>query len=537
MERRPVTVTTKASIGPGGDLVVSIETALTTTIRVPPGTGGAAWSVVDGAVMLTIPGQAPITIPAATSVPAPSYPIPMPPGIAAGAPVTLGAGPDALVLLLANNPNTPLACSVGVLLNGEPLAGPLAVSSWAGASGGQVFTILGNWGTATPVVELVGEGSGDAALWINAVTYNLAPLVTQQGAANQAHYWASQGETVTFGAPVAVVAPPPPPPSQTLSLIPAQIGTGGGSLLKTDTLPNLLAAVPAGATITLGAGHWAAAATAPNACTIQGAVGPTGANLTTLDCTGVAPAWGKAVIDILASGTVVRNLIVKGATNNSPGSGGTSGSYASGVRADAAGTAFTVGPNVEIYGCDIGIQSPGSPTLDAVYVHDCGMGDGFTHAVYVMNDGAPTQEFVCTGSTLSAGALSTHALKTRAPKSIVAGGTLSNTGTAGPNATGSLIDVSDGGAFTASSTTLIMNAASPANIQLLGFAMESDANSATGSACSLLTCAIEGLAGIIQNGGNAPAATLTVTGTTAVVLPTIEGFASQIGTISAAGLS
>ena len=90
-----------------------------------------------------------------------------------GDPVTLGTGPDTLVLTLMGNPDPAKYNSVAVILDGVAVAGPLTISTPDRVT--QIFTIKGSWGPLPHVVQIVSgnlPGLGLKNLWVENVSYN-----------------------------------------------------------------------------------------------------------------------------------------------------------------------------------------------------------------------------------------------------------------------------------------------------------------------------------------------------------------------------
>jgi hypothetical protein len=326
--------------------------------------------------------------------------------------------------------------------------------------------------------------------------------------------------TITLSEAAPVAAP---------TEIPAQIDANGAALLKTDTLVNLLVAVATGGTLLIPKGHYSGTGNAPQAMTMTGA----GIAATTLDATGCALASGKALVCPMVTGMTIEAMTLMGAA--CPDNNG------AGIRGEGTGISF-VANNVLITGCQNGVLTWGSPVLTGCTTENNGAGAipgaDATHEMYFDAD-APGQVVTLNQHISTCGMLSTHALKTRALSTVANGGTFSSGGNSNGNIAGSIVDVPDGGLFTATGATFVLKAGS-ANTLFLGYGEESANNAAAGVLCALRTCVFvdqTGTGGSIQNGGNVPSATLDVTGSTYTgpVAPQISGFATVVGTIVKAG--
>ena len=456
----------------------------------------------------------------------------MPTGITGGAPVTIGTGPNTLVLNVSND-NTPPDCTFSVVINNVAITGPLDISAYvATQSAGQTFTINMTLGLAPYVVQLVAGPSGMQGAIINLVTLNGVPFVTQtqtdsRGSQNVNAYstFISNDAPVTiWTVPIAVVAPPPPPPPATLSQIAATVN----GVAKTDTLANLLTDTPTGGKLILPAGTFAGTGNIPNAITVIGA----GMGKTIINGLNVEPSYDKALFVPQVHGTILEKMTLENAAISVA-----LGNNAAGVRDNGAGIGCNL-TNVEITGCQDGIlTSGGSWNLTGCKIHNNGYGDGYTHEMY-FNDDVPTNTITLTNVTSTQGMLSTHALKSRAGTTHVIGGTYTSGGNSNGNICGSLVDFPQGGVFTASGATFILLNNS-ANTMFFGYAEENSINLAIGTTATFTNCIFTdetGTGGSIQNGGNIPTATLVLVGCTytGTVAPNISGFATVTGTITKA---
>lgn len=467
------------------------------------------------------------------------YPLAMPAGVAAGAPVTLGTGPNSIVIYASNNPGSGIVNQFVVVGNfgstQTALAGPLTCSSNVGMSqaGSQVFTINGDFSGLTSV-GIVAAGSGISGLWINELTVNLIPWQTNTDAINSrgtgtpsygTAAFNSNGANETWLPASAIPAASTLPSAATQSTITG--ATIGGTAQAPGTLATLIAGTAAGATLTLPAGTFVGTSTVPNACTITGA----GMGKTIIDCTGMTPTYSKAILVPLVAGSTISNLTLQNASIAA-----SQGNNAAGVRDNGAGIGFTL-DTVEVTGCQDGLLTFASTiTLSNGHTHDNGAGDGLTHEIYLGGDVPNTCSLINWTSTC--GLKSTHALKTRAGTTNVSGGTFTGSPDTTGNVGGSVIDVPDGGNFTATGATIVL-AAGAANHNFLTYGAESATNAGIGSTVTLTNVVFTdntGSGGIVSNGTYIPAAKLVLNGCTytGATPPSITGFASVTGTITKA---
>lgn len=477
----------------------------------------------------------PVTPPASGNV----YPLAMPAGVAAGAPVTLGTGPNSIVIYASNNPGSGIVNQFVVVGNfgstQTALAGPLTCSSNVGMSqaGSQVFTINGDFAGLTSV-GIVAAGSGISGLWINELTVNLLPWSTNTDAINSRGTGTPNYGTLAFNSnganevwlpQSAIPAAPIPPPATPPTTISG--ATIGGTAHSAATLATLVAATPTGGTLALPAGTFVGTSTLPNACTVTGA----GMGKTVIDGTGITPAYSKALLVPLVAGATIKNLTLQNASIVA-----SQGNNAAGVRDNGAGIGFAL-DTVEVTACQDGLLTFASNiTLSNGHTHDNGAGDGLTHEIYLGGD--TTNTCTLTDWTSTCGPKSTHALKTRAGTTNVSGGTFTGSPDTTGNVGSSVIDVPDGGNFTATGTTFVL-AAGAANHNFLTYGEESATNASTGSTVTLTNCVFTdntGTGGIISNGTYIPAAKLMLSGCTytGAAPPSITGFASVTGTIAKA---
>lgn len=182
---------------------------------------------------------------------------------------------------------------------------------------------------------------------------------------------------------VGAVPPPPPPPPPP----PAAFN-----------LQAALDAAPAGGVVIVPPGvHKTTGAIGKAGITVRGADATS-----TIDCSGMRPAWGKACI-LFAQDGVVESLKITGAKHSS-------GNEAC-LRNEPTRKAVVKG--VECWGSYNGVLgSGGSWEISDSYFHDNGKGDGLTHNLYFSN-GSDRCASAKLKNVRSYGAIGGHALKTR----------------------------------------------------------------------------------------------------------------------------
>ncbi len=464
----------------------------------------------------------------------------MPAGIAIAAPVTLGTGPDQIVLGGACNPGAGFASNgfslVGVFGTAQAaLTGALECTSQTGIGAGeQVFTINADLAGMTGLIVQTVAGQMNLmftnSLQVNGIgwlTDTDAPTVNSRSTGTPLYatsLFDSGGGSALWLPPSAipVVVPPPPPATQTT------ISGATGSPVTSGTLAAIVAGVSAGGTLTLPAGIIVATAKMSVQMTLAGA----GPGVTILDAANLPLDETKAILVLGAGGVVVEKLTLRNAAISAA-----NGNNGAGARDDGPGLTPFIFNNVEFTGDQDGILSNGgSWTLTGCYTHDNGAGNGLTHEMYFNDD---TANVVTLNQHISTcGLLSTHALKSRACTTVLNGGTFTGSPDPTGNVAGSVVDIPNGGDFTAIGTTFVL-APGTSNMVFYGYKMETIATNP--GIASVFTNAIfngNGVAGEIQcNAANSPTATLDVTGSTylgAAGPPVISGFASVTGTITAA---
>lgn len=217
--------------------------------------------------------------------------------------------------------------------------------------------------------------------------------------------------------PPDVEEPPPdveePPPTHTPGQ-PDVIADG-------KTLQELVAA---GGTVTLPTGKFYALAVISQPTEIIG-------SNTVLTAEGLNEIEGKAMLEAST------NLTLRGL------------SLSDSSVPDGNGAAVRPAPGVtlEMYDCEVsncqnGIMTSNNTNntiIDNCYFHDNGAGDGRTHELYISGN------LTLTNSVITSGALSTHAVKTRAASTIIKDCTIRGNTSGDWNIAGSVIDISDSG--------------------------------------------------------------------------------------------
>src|ERR1035437_9768955 len=198
------------------------------------------------------------------------YPLTMTPVIDPGASVTIGQGPDQIVLLLSQSPTDTAKSEIAIILDGVVIAAPLFVTS---NGGNQIFTINGSWGgtSASHTIEIVGAGIGVQNLGVGAVSYDFVPYVyngpatfRQDGThVNSPSVWDNFNLSTTWTLPISVPPLPRPPVAAPPTSITATIN--GAS--TTGTLDQLCAATPANGALVLPSGTFIGTSPVVPACT------------------------------------------------------------------------------------------------------------------------------------------------------------------------------------------------------------------------------------------------------------------------------
>lgn len=246
----------------------------------------------------------------------------------------------------------------------------------------------------------------------------------------------TQGSDQTTTLAASTTAAPTTTPSSSVS------SSGGGCRSSATicvgpgeqhtTLVAAVAAAGTGAIIELTPGRYneTVAVTADNV-TIRSSPG----GRSTIDCSGLRPAKGKACILAVGTNLTVENMVVTGARgpdNNEA------------CFRNEPGTRFTV-RQVECFGSNNGILgSGGSWLIEDSNFHDNGAGDGFSHNLYLSGE---CSEVIFRRST-SERAQGGHAFKSRCRTSIIEGSTLRD------NTVADAAEFSYGGAVTIRNTTI-----------------------------------------------------------------------------------
>jgi hypothetical protein len=389
------------------------------------------------------------------------YPLTMKPVTNPGDPVALGVGPDAIIVTVRRSDSS--NNSMAILLDNKVIAGPLLVSGTNKSR--QIFTLRGKWGPFPHSVQFVsgGIGTGLSGLVVDSVQYNFIPLVYNGGPTDsrRAPYppnatggiWDNLGIPMTFS-DTHVALPPPPPPQAVLS--PITGATINGAIAAPATLAALVGATPASGVLALPAGTFVGTTAVAKAMTIQGA----GMGRTIIDCSNLEPTSDKAVFVPTVAGVVFKNMTIKGAA--------VADSNGAGIREAPPGTAWSA-ENVEFTGNQDGtLTSNSNITLTGCNFHDNGAGDGQSHEAYFGS--GPTSTITLNKSTFTCGRKSTHALKSRAGKTIANGCVFTGNGDQG-QVGGSVVDLPDGGLATFAHCTLKTPAGS-GNRVAIGYALE-----------------------------------------------------------------
>lgn len=471
------------------------------------------------------------------------YPLHMPPGITGNAPVTMGTGPDTLVAVLSYADPMAHAPEFAILMDGVPIAAPLTLSTKTGPgrTNPQVWTIHGAWGPGPHVIRFQGITGTLNNMTFVVVTYNYRPYVTNTMTdsrntrnVNAPQAWVSNGApTVDFTPAADLPQGNAPAPASAYIAAPTRIVGAriNGNLTGAGTLEQLLAVIPDKATLALPAGRLLGTAAIGKPIAIAGA----GAGKTVLSCAGLEPTADKAILVPHVSGFVVSDLTLSGAQIAAD-----DGNNAAGIRdSGVAGGTFTL-IGVEITSNQDGILSNGGNwVLTHCTVHDNGGGDGLTHELYFNDDNA-SNSVTLTDCTVTQGMRSTHAVKSRAAHTVIAGGAYATAGNPDDAVCGTLLDFPNGGTVTITGAHLTLRAGS-AVTGFIGYAMEKTGatNRAAGTTMTLTNCVFidqTGTGGFIANGRTVPDARLVLQGCTYTggTPPRITGFGSVVGTMTQA---
>lgn len=444
------------------------------------------------------------------------YPLKMP-VVADGANVEIGVGSDMINLALAGWDGVSNIVAIAITTDQMAkkfVAGPLAVTAYTGSdAAGQRFKIYGTFGSGHPRVQIAsgGDGVGIDGLFVNEVSYNFIPLVyngpTTDGrgallAPNAHAVWDNIGIPMEFNDQlVDVVSPPPSPPPLTQDLIDGK---------------TLQAIVDPGGDITLPSGTFHAA------CQINLPAVITGTN-TVITGDGGLIANGKGLF-VVETSLTLNNIRLTGAKVDD--------NNGAGVRGDP-------GAIIVMQGCEVDHNEDGilagatgvTVAIDACHFHDNGYGAGAagTHEIYVGGD-----LLTATNSTFKCGVLSTHAIKSRAKKSVIQKCHLTGSPDTTGDVAGSVLDVPDGGDLLVEDTTIEM-AVGQANHVLFGYALESAINGLRPVVLRRVhVIDTSGSGGLVMagNGGT----TLTLDGCTyaGTVPPVMNGWTSVTGSFTAA---
>ncbi len=470
------------------------------------------------------------------------YPLAMPAGITGNAPVNMGNGPDTIVAVLTYANRRANGPQFAILMDGVPIAAPLTLSAETGPGqqNPQVWTIKGAWGPGAHTIRFQGITGNLQDMDFIVVTYNYAPYVTNTMTDSRNHPNVNAAQTwVSNGTPTVDFTPAIAQPAGNSAIATSSGATptsiAGAVINGTPAAPGplekLIAATPSRGTLTLPAGTILGTSAVLNAMTIAGA----GAGKTVLSCAGLEPTADKAILVPHTGGVTLSGLTLSGAQISAD-----LGNNAAGIRnSGTSGASYTV-TGVEITGNQDGIlTSAGNWTLTNCTIHDNGGGDGLTHELYFADDSV-SNVVRLTGCTVTQGLKSTHAVKSRAATTNIAGGTYTSAGNPDDSICGTLLDFPNGGIVNLSDARLVLKAGS-AVTGFLGYAMEGTGatNNAIGTTVTLTRCVFvdqTGTGGFIANGKTVPQARLVLSGCTYTgsVPPKITGFATVLGAITAA---
>lgn len=254
-------------------------------------------------------------------------------------------------------------------------------------------------------------------------------------------------ESVTYLRDGVVGEAPTPAPSDPAPTDPAPVGFN---------LQAALDAAPEGATVIVPPGvHKTTGAITKPGVTVRGADATS-----TIDCSGMRPAWGKACIVFVKDATV-ENLKITGAAISA-----TQGGNAACFRNEPGINAVVRG--VECWGSQNGILgSGGSWVVENSVFRGNGSGTGQTHNIYVSGD-CSSATFRNVVSTAPKGG---HALKSRCKVTTIDGLTAD-----APD--GAIVDIATGGSFHVTNSKLRKPANSPNN-KLVTWGVEGCSSSAT----------------------------------------------------------
>ena len=316
-------------------------------------------SIVSGGSTIAVGGTT--TVGTSTNV----YPLTLPvgtDGLASGANVTIGEGPDTLTLQLSSDPGATLAngqlCCIAILMDGVPIAGPILITA-TGSSANLAGTlnIKGAWGPMPHIVTFEGAGQyfGVRDLWWLGGLYNFIQLwyngpdvdqsTTTGVAQDQATVWNNAAGPTGGGTATTFSIGPYITPVVTVTNTGTTTTTGGttvvsnaasvitgaainGGTVAADTLANPIGSVAAGGTLSLPSGKHFGIAGIAQAMTIVGQgmelTGPgatANPNATVISGYGMEPQQDKAILVATAPGVVLMNMTIEEAMIDS-GQGG-----------------------------------------------------------------------------------------------------------------------------------------------------------------------------------------------------------------------
>jgi hypothetical protein len=401
------------------------------------------------------------------------YPLEVP-VVANGADILMGTGHNVFELDAASSPQAAADANqishiniIFVRPDGtmQGVAADIPVTSFEGeGSPKQSIKVRGPWGS-NPKFLITGssKGSGMGGLFIGSANCDLAPLGIS-GVVNYAGtlitnepktYISVSATTLTLMQGInAPSGAAPGTASSTATAVPVAGAFINGAPARTDTLDKLLAAVPAGGTLTLPAGKIVGDGTlsSPNMTVIG-----QGEGNTTIDATGLHLPMDKAVLLLAAPGSMIKSLSITGGST-------TNGNNGAGVRQTGPGIDVNL-EDVELYGNQDGLLTfPGNVTLTRVHAHSNGApGSQRTHDVYI---GGAKDSVVNTTGGLFEKCADVHAFKSRAFTNNINGGVF----IAGGN--GSCLDIPDGGNTIVTSATLRLPPGTAPDLNIVTFGLE-----------------------------------------------------------------
>lgn len=453
-----------ASVNPPGTPVTTTTSGGSTTTTIGSTTGGST-----------------ATAPADTN----AYPFAQ---AASGLVTEDGTGPNRLEVDITGNPSNCSVISVAILVNSKVVAAPIITRSCVGTTltGDDVVIIHGVF-PAGSTVQINGiSPNGINSAWIENVSIDYVQLVTNncldsraacnaQGLncaaggcnVNAPAVFVSNGANVTFGPPVTTVGTATGTGGAATTAVLSNFTAQVNGTASTGTLATIIAGMPSGADVVLPAQTIVGTTTVPVAGTIEGA----GEGKTIIDLTGVPLAYGKGGFVPLVTGTVYKNMTIKGCA--------VSDANGAAVRQNGDGIDFKL-DTVEITGCQDGLLTfsppPGGKLLIVnSNIHDNGAGDGRSHSIYASTGGTgAAQATLDIENTVVANDNGAHEVKSREGTTLLVDDTITTGGE------GSCLDQPDSGNATISGGSCTLKPGSDDHVAL-NWAMESVLNGAGGT--------------------------------------------------------